>query len=258
MKKNVILLLLTLSAAICVVADDSADAIQEDVNFYLSFDGSVEADRTNGAVKPANISNLKNPEYAPGVSGKALLSKNQRIVLTFKRENILDFEHPGSVSIWIKPVKWLHPKDMPVDEKTGFRKTLCQNFFLTNYSKNGYLGFERLTSPHLDHHARILLFFANLKGIKANCSSYINWGTEKDKWHNIVITWSPMSFKMYFDGEFKAETTLQRALANSELSDYFTIECPAETIIDEFIIYSKALSQEQVSRFYQILSKGMK
>jgi len=257
--KRIIALIFILSLAITnSFANDVKEEIQEGVNFYLSFDGSLEADRSTGEGKAKNSASLKNQKFIEGISAKALVAKDKRIVIVFKRKDIIDFEEAGSISMWIKPIKWLHPKDMPVMKKTSFRKVLCQNFFLTTYSKNGYFGFERLTSPHLDHSAMILLYFANLKGIKANCRSYIDWGLKESRWHNIVLTWSPMTFKMYFDGKFKAETTIQRALKNNELNKNFTIECPAGTAIDEFIIYNKALSKEQIAKFYKTLAKDTK
>ena len=241
-----------------VVANEANEEIQEDVVFYLSFDGSIEADRSTGAGKAINFEKIKNPVFTDGISGKALVAKDKRIAMIFKRKDILNFSEAGSISMWIKPVKWLNSEDMPVVKKTGFRKTLYQNLFLTNYSKNGYLGFERITSPHPKHNARMLLFFAKFKGIKAGYSTRIDWSRQKSKWHNVVITWSPLCFKVYFDGEFKGETTLQQKIKDNDLSSTFNVECPAGTIMDEFIIYNKALSKEQVVKFYKALNKDGK
>ena len=257
--KKFILLILVLFGGIAYGTDASVNnEIQEDVVFYLSFDGSIEVDRSVGTGKAINFERIKNPVFTNGINGKALVAKDKRIAMIFKRKDILNFGEAGSISMWIKPVKWLNSEDMPVVKKTGFRKTLYQNLFLTHYSKNGYLGFERITSPHPKHNARMLLFFAKFKGIKAGYSTRIDWSRQKSKWHNVVITWSPLCFKVYLDGEFKGETTLQQKIKDNDLSSTFNVECPAGTIMDEFIIYNKALSKEQIAKFYKALSKDGK
>jgi hypothetical protein len=258
MKKYVLLISATLAAGFAANADGIDEEIQENVKFYLSFDGTIEADRATGTPQAVNAARIKQPNFEKGIKGKALLAKDKSISLSFKRKDNLVFSEAGSVSFWIKPIKWKVSDEMPINKKSGFRKCLYSNFFLTAYSKNGYLGFERITSPHPGHLSRMLLFFANIKGVRAGGSTKIDWAKNPGTWHNVVITWSPRTFKVYLDGAFKYQTTLQRRLEDNDLSSNFHVVCPPDTALDEFIIYGKELPAADVLKFYKALFKDNK
>ncbi len=257
MKIKLLLFLVSSFATIVWAQDQKVPLeyrIQQGVTFYLGFNlNSVVASRAAGDHEPTQI--VKKVGFVQGVKGSALRTGENGAELTFNLKDNLSFELPGSMSIWIKPVKWKYPKDMPID-KNGQRERVFQSFFLTNYKETGYLGFQRMSSYEIGGKDQLKFWVSGFTGIEASSGRGITWADEQ--WHNVVFTWDPVQFKLYIDGELKAHSTIQRKIKSEELSDLFSVHCPPETVIDEFIVYDHLLSDEQVQEFYRYYADGAK
>ena len=256
MIKTIITLAVSLVFANQSYAEENIEElIQEGVTFYASFDGQINADRAAGANKPNNIYGKK-INYIDGVKGKALNGDNERIMLAYRIAENIDFSKSGTLSMWIKPVSWATTANAPQQTNTEFKKIIVNEFFLTSYQKTGYIVLQRMTGNTIKRKDTLGVFFPSIPGIKASCRSEIDWNL--DEWHNVVLTWNPMIFKLFIDGSEKGKATLQRKIENTELSSNFAICCPAGTAIDEFIIYDHELSDENIAKFYDFTFKGIK
>jgi hypothetical protein len=223
--------------------------IQQGASFYLSFNNETPvAERATGDNKPGKTP--KDISYDTGIKGKALKTGDKYAPLSFNVKDNLNFERAGSVSMWIKPLKWKYPKDMPV-QKNGHRQRLFQGFFLTNYQKNGYMGFQRMSSYKVGGKDSLSFWIGGFKGINGGGGKDIVW--PDGQWHNVVMTWDPLQFTIYIDGEEEIHCTIQRKLMNNEVSSKFSVSCPDNTMIDEFIIYNRLLNAKEVMEYYQFL-----
>ncbi len=250
--KQVIISLLTFGLVISLFGDDIPleYRMQEGVTLCLDFDkSSVTASRATG-----DNQSLKTPNgilYEAGIKGKALKTEETGIYLSFKLKDNLSFEKPGSVSIWIKPLKWKYPQDMPI-LKDEHRERIYYLFFATDYQKKGYLGFQRVTSWRVGGNDSLRSWFSGFEGISANGSKEIIWAD--GQWHNAVMTWDPLEFKIYIDGELQITTIVQRKIKDDEIAKSFCVACPPNTMIDEFVIYNRLLTAEEIKKYYEYLN----
>jgi hypothetical protein len=224
--------------------------IQQGASFYLSFNNETPvAERATGDNKPGKTP--KDISYDTGIKGKALKTGDKYAPLSFNVKDNLNFERAGSVSMWIKPLKWKYPKDMPVN-KGGHRKSLFQGLFLTNYDpQKGYMGFQRITSYRVGGKDSLFFWIGGFKGTNGSSRKSIVW--PNGQWHNVVMTWDPLLFKIYIDGKLEIKSTVQRKIMNNEVARQFTVSCPDNTMIDEFIIYNRLLDDKEVMEYYQFL-----
>ncbi|MFA6176835.1 MAG: LamG-like jellyroll fold domain-containing protein [Phycisphaerae bacterium] len=223
--------------------------LQEGVTFCLDFNSdSVIASKSSGDGSALRGREPEGISYVTGVKGKSLESGDKGIELSYKFADNLSMENPGSVSIWIKPIEWKYAQDMPEGDN-GHREVICPLFFGTGYQRNGYLGFERMSSHKVDGKDTLLLFFGGFDGINANAGTPIAW--TGGRWHNVVITWDPLEYKIYIDGEFQRSTVIQRKIQDAEVAQKFSVNCPSRTAIDEFMIYNRVLTAEEVTKYYE-------
>lgn len=144
--------------------------------------------------------------------------------------------------------------DMPFEKDGKSKVRLFQAFFLTNYKPDGYLGIQRMRSHVNGGTDSIHVFFAGFKGIHAGLGKDVNLA--EGRWHNIVMTWDPMNYKMYIDGEVAGLCTADRKITDDELSSHFSVCCPEETMLDEIFVYDYVLPAETVKEIYEYLKIG--
>ena len=227
--------------------------LNEGVTFSIDFNNeSLSTARSGG--EPAKYISGSNSSFVDGVKGKALYASGKAVSMGFKMKDNLTFSMPGTISLWIKPVKWKRPDDMPLEKDGKSKARLYQEFFLTNYNPGGgYLGIQRMTSPVNGGKDTIMVFCSGLKGVGLWIGKEVNLA--EGEWHNIVMTWDPKSFILYIDGEIAGRKTIDRKISNNELSDSFSVSCPAETMLDEVYIYDHVLSPESIGELFQVLQK---
>jgi hypothetical protein len=228
--------------------------INEGVTFSLDFNsGSFFPARAAG--DPVIQSSPK-ATFQDGIKGKALCSGDRDTCLRFKTKDNISFFTPGTVSLWIKPVKWKYPRDMPLDQNRH-KVRLFQAFFLTDYDPDkGYLGVQRCTS-HADTGSDSLSFFLlKFKNLGAGMEKSVCFNA--GEWHNIVMTWDPLKFQVYLNGNLFMRTMIKRRINDNELSPYFSICCPAGSMLDEIFIYNHDLTPETVREFYDYYTGGVK
>ena len=225
--------------------------MQEGVSFYQSFDNASNClpERAAGFHKPHRCNG--EAAFAPGVKGLALKSGDKACEAYFRCQDNLAFARPGSVSLWVMPVKWKRAADMQL-LSNGQRKRLYQPFFLTDYQWRGYLGFERMTGYTTNDWDSLYFWILKMKGITGGAGCYINW--QDGQWHNVVMTWDPLVIKIYVDGVERLKNVLQRRIVDGvDVTNSFGVCCPEQSMLDEFIIYERALTAAEVKRYYEHL-----
>ena len=73
------------------------------------------------------------------------------------------------------------------------------------------------------------------------------------------MTWNPLVVKIYVDGVERIKNVLQRRIVDGvDVTNTFGACCPEQTMLDEFIIYERALTAEEVKRYYEHLKPAAK
>lgn len=246
------------SAPAEVVAPGSAPALlNESIVFFAGFDrGSVEADLALGRAKP--LRSEGEVRFVPGRFGDALLigggAKSAKgakggsgVRLEYAASEHLDFGRPGALSFWVKPMRWTDP----ALGKRGYVK------FVTVPARKGSFVVQRMG---LDRELRRKdRFMAGAFKLPRTNHFYLSKaGTEDwddERWHLVVINWTPDSLALSLDGE---AFTTRPAPGGLEIDAFRTAQTPlrfivgdrhaAETsAIDEVTLYSHPLSEEEVA-----------
>ena len=260
MKKHLLLVLGAIIAPAITFADNSADSLDENVAFYCSFDGSVEPDQARGSDKIIVGNFDKNRfSYIDGVNGKAVLGGDNVQSLRFKIKENVDFAAPGSVVMWFNPVDWqVQTPDTPTQGQTKWKKTYAAGFFSTSYHPKGYIVLQR-TSSHVPGNMNdvIMLVFPCFTDIK---KSNVNREVKLDKntWHQLAMTWDGLNYIVYMDAKEILRTSVPYKLTAEKLHQDFVLSQAKGLAYDEFTIYDKQLSAEEITSLYNKFRKNAK
>jgi hypothetical protein len=219
---------------------DDAPVLKEinpEVVYYVGFDdGTGDADLSVGDYKAAVNGQ---PIFEPGVSGQAFRGAEFRYAV----EKNFQVDRPGSLSLWIRPHQWVWGEEEPL-----------LPFFLTDYKGDGYLGLERqgqiVKDGKLIRAGGLLLWFHYFKDIP-NQSSMCAGDWKDGEWHFVVITWRGPRWELWVDGQSQFVVNLPRALKQEELSKQFIVS-GSSVLIDEFTIYRRPLTWEEIRRIYEV------
>lgn len=246
------LLLLAGLTPAALPAQQTQDSLAENVTFYCSFDDSVEPDQSRGSDKII-VGNFDKSrfEFIPGVKGKAVLGKNNPQSLRFKIQDNVDFSKPGSVSLWFNPVDWIvQTKDTPNHGNTQWKKTYYNSFFATSFMPTGYIVLQRTTSHVPGGKDVLMLVFPCFKDItKSNVRLDLDLG--KNVWHHLAMTWDGLNYVIYLDGKERLRTSVPYKVTSDKLADCFGIGMSSGLAFDEFTLYDKVLSAEEIAGLYK-------
>lgn len=255
-----ILQLAVMSAAVLTAGSLFAQdlkALEEHVTFQMSFEGSVEVDRAEGEIK---LQQGKHEDvqsgysYVDGVRGKALYNTDPKghVRRHLMKDNI-NFDLPGTVSLWVKPVAWKKLTADSPKQKNGRYNTITTPFFMTGWCRTGYIVLERACPEFLNRPEQVRLLFPGFKNIRSYYSKEFKW--EDNKWYHIVMTWSGYNYTVYINGEVVLAAAHKEKLKQSDMHRNFEIRPNAGMTLDEFTIYNKALNPAEIKALYNSMKK---
>ncbi len=220
-----------------------------EVLFYASFDQTTAAVYARGepTAYPSG-----DPKLESGKRGQALLSGDGIGYVTYAiKDNLLAQE--GTIEFWLCSVDWEGSDDQ----------------FHTFFDASG-TGKLRIWKPADYPEARhnYIGFFVNLMGYGGpHLTAYQTHPHFKPgEWHHIIAIWHPLDFRFYIDGKLCGIAPKLGVPAG--LSGRFTVgDCAvsptpwhegklekkrnARSLVDEFYIYGRALSEAEVLWAYQ-------
>jgi len=196
-----------------------------DLSFYLSFDRGIEADYARGQRAPAE---KVRANFGRGLFGNALKFGRKGFELKyFTHGNVLPAS--GAVCFWISPLNWQKVQDGPM-ENTG------QSYF-------------RIGGP------MAMAYNGVVNSKFANINIRDSHGYKKGQWTFLAASWRQGEFRTYVDGRQAGEKNFDYELPAS-LPETFLLGPPwtgssgasekDRTLMDEFMIFNRALSQEEI------------
>ena len=242
----------TLFLLACMLALSARATTNDDLLLYCAYDGSATATFARGDGTPTSA---VPPEFQPGVRGQALViggstAAVQRIVGDLPTNSLQanncyyasdkNFDvQKGSVSFWLKPLDW--------DGKTmGFNV-----FFRTGIGNNFFMLYKFFSDDQ----------FLFLRGEQAKWTSVNNkirdW--KSGQWHHVVVTWSPDEIRLFLDGAMVCARRVRFPLENPTPVEPLSVgpggswdkAFNGRSLVDEFRIHSRPLSDENVVRLYR-------
>ncbi len=253
MKNLVLFVLCSGIASAFLQAQQEPDPLAEHIAFYVSFDDSLEPDQARGEAK-IQVGNFTPAKYRfmEGVRGKAVIpvpGKAQN--LRFKIKDNINFAEPGSITFWFNPVDWaVQTADTPNQPGTQWKKTYHAGFFGTSYSANGYIVLQRLSSHVPGGKDVLMLLFPCFKDLRRSGVSR-NFDFGKNVWHFLAMTWNGLDYSVCLDGKQVLSTAVPYKLTQEKLSDCFELSMAGGLAFDEFTVYDKQLSPDEVMKLYR-------
>ncbi len=257
MKNHALALLLCAGMIPAALPAQEEDPLYENIMFYHSFNGTLLPDQARGNDKIQNGRLVKeNFTFIEGIKGKAAYCAAKNDALYFTIKDNIDFSKPGTVSTWILPKEWIvQTKDTPNQGKTKWKQTYSCGIISTAYSPNGYVVLQRMTSHVPGGKDLLWLGFPCFKEIKKSNVSK-NYDFQLGKWYHIVQTWDGLNFTIYVNGEEFLKTAVPHKIATENLARLFPINIAKGMAVDEYTIYDKQLSAEEVKALYQKYTAG--
>lgn len=255
-KRFIFPLLLSAGTAFC------AETRSDGLLFHHTFDNAdMQADFSAGSGTPLPDSSGPR-EYTEGISGRAVVigddGKQMQNLKFQTRDNVSLPE--GTLSFWIKPLDWNGDKDGFIF-LAGLAEPSNQGFRIYKYAgKGGFLWFLSGRRNPVAKKTEIQNIISLIKSWK------------QGEWHQIVVSWRAggQTFigkesrqSIYVDGVLKQVKSLPDHVFPASLPTVFTIG-PAErwgtptvakSAIDEFQIYNRELSPEEIRAHYYRFSK---
>ena len=224
---------------------------QEELSFYHSFDKSLTADLSNGKGNP--LVGKKNPRYVPGLHGSALFcGKNGGTFLRFPRKNNLDFDVPGTVVFFYKPLKW----------EADLNKKYPRLFWFGVDSAKGCISFQGANDPKTLCMCQRALHVMFLYGKRIPNKVYVLPSVGKagceEKWHMFAFSWAGNKLYLKWNDQRTKVIEHPAGVRNSDFpADYFSFGA-TETwnyLLDDFMIYSRRLSDSELDQLFAAAKK---
>lgn len=209
--------------------------LQEGLLFHLDFDDTLSAAVAGGAADVVKVP--EQIEFQEGVKGRAVvLGDPSARRLQYRHDGNLDMAQ-GTISFWVKPMDW------------GERDALL---FQMGISTEGYFGLQVIGSS--GKMPRLMFFSQNFHVQERENESI--WGDSEwndDRWRHVLLTWSENTVKLYTDRGLAGEATLSKPYESGEITwSYFYLGgSKTRTVMDEFRIWNRALSEEEIINLQQ-------
>ena len=255
MKKNVFALILCAGLIPAFATAQEEDPLYENIMFYHSFDDTLQPDQSRGSDKIQNGKLVKeNFTFIDGVKGKAVFCEKNGDALYFEAKDNIDYGVPGSVSTWVYAKDWIvQTPDTPNQGQTKWKKTYSTGLISVCYNPKGYVVLQRMTS-HVPGGKDVLWLgfpcFAEIT--KSNASK--NYDFQLGNWYHIVKTWDGLNFSVYVNGEEILKTAVPHKITADMLPRLFPISVGKGVAIDEYTVYDKQLSADEVKELYNKLN----
>lgn len=233
MKKPFLSLLAALLAAPFASAHELPGTLQDGLIFYLDFENRIEASQFQGEAAPRDFSG--EAAYLKGVKGEAGHFGQEKMgTLRYSNEGNLEMAE-GTLSFWVKPVNWQGSEEHVIP------------LFQQGVAQRGYLGIN--VSAFSGGQPTLRLFsqkVADRPDIVISGDS--DWGD--GLWRQIIVTWDSDAIRLYTDRGFVREAAIPRVYDAAEF-DWPTFHIGnrlAETAIDEFRIWNRALTDDEIAQ----------
>jgi len=211
--------------------------VSADVLFYAPLDGTVNAAAAQGERRA-----LKAPKtltYTTGHRGQAALlgaDAQRRYWVDYVTEGNIDLE-TGTLSMWIQPQGW-------DGDAKGFRY-----FFM--------IRDEALAKFYLYRFLEANLTVLAGNGIEGQWGaiSEPTTGWQNGEWRHLALTWHGPDVSLYVNGKYVGKTHVPEGKRFRGLPPFFSIgqvqnwdnsKYPAQTAIDEVVIFRRALSAAEI------------
>jgi hypothetical protein len=245
-----IILIAVITSAIFAGASAKAQFMlpvaSDDIIFELDFDSDgTTADISAG--RPKLLAKVGELKFAEGLRGKALVCGEGGAKLMYRKNGNLDFSSPGTITFWVKPIEW--------GKAAEFSRVF---FFGMEYSK-GFLGIQIASGPKgvspLERNLNFtLLYFKSIADTTLSIQGF-GRGTEK-RWHMIALEWDNHTIFLSVDGKPLSRKALQGTLSQKLFPGrHFSLgsNYHAKYLMDQFRIYNRRLSNEELKRIYETL-----
>ena len=211
--------------------------VSQDVLFYAPFDGSVHAAAARGSRRPLKAT--KDIRFAPGKRGQAALlgADTHRHWVDYGTEGNIRLAE-GTVAFWIQPQGW-SGTDKGFRYFFMLRDVTCCKFYVYRFIEKN-----------------LLVLAGN--GVEGQWGS-ISTGTQAwqdGQWIHLAVTWNAdRAVTLYVDGTRAGRTVVPAEKYIRGLPGHFSLgqsqdwdqsRYPAQTCLDEFVIFSRALTPEEV------------
>jgi len=206
----------------------------EDILFYSSFEGEIQAEIAKGSPIGKQIGNIS---YAEGKTGKGIVVGEGEA--KFSSEGNI-WPERGTIEMWIKPLDW-RGDDNEFHSLFSLKKLKLvktqDNQLSFTVKGEGMQGIE------------------SFQGITTRCI----WS--ENTWHQLIVTWDEEEMKLYIDGKLyqrRVGVDVPQSWENEEfcIGGLETAK-KTHTLIDELYIYKRPLSEEEIEATYQDKHKGI-
>lgn len=234
------------SARFVLPSTPTLDLFSDDILFHMSFDDAEPmANMAVGAARPSQTRGTL--RLKPGLWGKALLfGDGEGAELTFPMAGNMPLPRPGGLSFWVCPLAW-----KPADDEPSVCFFLAFGRGVLCLQRQGALGGGRKRNNCF------CLTCHGLPGIPNASASTVSGATrgwKNGQWHLVAINWRPSSLEAWLDGEPLRSIALKRPIRPEEFAKgSFRIgQLKGEpTLIDDFAIYRRPLSDADVRKLWQ-------
>lgn len=171
------------------------------------------------------------------------------IKLQFPNSFLINPDKPGTLLIWVSPKKWEWSDDRPIN-----------TFFATpGGGGEGQLSISRQGYQHLNGQLvrlEALHFVIAMPDIPEKLAPLEpptpeTWAD--GSWHLLALSWEGSTIAFSVDGGPEREIDLGRPLTGKELGSFYLGGCAEDTMIDDFMIFGRRLSSEEIQTVYQEL-----
>ncbi len=209
---------------------------RDEVLLYVPFDGSLEPAVAAEGTRPTVLGEFS---FDQGIIGEAVRVGGAGTNLTYPTEGNMRPEE-GTFSIWVQSIDWTL-RDAP----------------LVNRWWIGVGGPTRFLIYHYLHTSGISFYHMDERGERPSMTTVpTQW--EPGQWKHLVGTWREGRLRLYINGE-RAPEELQVELGpigpdiriGGPVSSSEPVEARADTNLDEFYVFSRALEDVEVRALYQ-------
>lgn len=248
--KYLLLLVTFLFAEIVLCAPGDYPLFSDDITFFQSFDDGKEADISCGKSMPINV--FGKLEFAPGIRGKALQCGVSGGALRYSRKGNFEPGEPFTIVLFYQAQEWEKEATNP-------------RWFLWAIDANkGYIGLQGANDPKTicicERPFHYMLLFGSRvpskvlefpKIGKVACSG----------WHMVAMSVSGPEVRLKWDNRQSQRRDQQLTLTPEDFpADYFTFGSSAhwKYLLDEFTVYKRNLSDEELDTIFNTVIKEAK
>jgi len=234
-----ILLLLFIFA----LAGGASGIERSDVTFYNPFEDDDTNDAQIAAGSPRSRTASGSVTLVPGRRGKAILLFGKSEPLVYETAGNID-ETSGTIALWFKPVDW---------EKGD---TNARQFFSAGGRERGYGVLFYKFWTHLYFYVQHT--YDGKK--KIYIASAPNFHFKRGVWTHLAATWDGERLALFVNGEHVSSAIMPAGqIVKGGFKNTFTIGAenqragsPADTALDEFYIFRRALSKAEIRQLYRL------